>query len=492
MRQELLSITVLIITSVAMINYGCSKDDEPDEPQNSSPTVQNITSIPNTSINNRMTAEGMVAISITATDADNDELYYAWLANGGSFIGETNRETVIWESPLITADDVFLIYASISDGADTIIKSIRVYVGGVTLGDLNGFAYYANTEIPVTGVEITVNNTSVTTRDDGYYEIDRIPVGICNLRAIKEGYDIVFKNIELVSGTNDINTEMTSASYTHNLFGNITSKSNGNGISDCRVEILNPDGTGSQLFSYTSSSGYYQIPTVPEGIINLRITEKCYFETELFLNNSDYQYDAEFLTEVTDPRDGKAYPVVEIGGIAWMAENLNHGDRIDGDDEQTDNQLVEKFCYDDDETNCDVYGGLYQWNEMMQYENTEGAQGICMEGWHIPTDDEWEALVDYVGWWSNAGGKLKEKGTTHWWLPNHGATNISGFTALPGGTKKHNDGFRHLGKQGYFWSSSEFGYTGAWARAMYYDNSSVYGANQINKDPGNSVRCVSD
>ncbi|MCK5838660.1 MAG: hypothetical protein KAG99_02370, partial [Bacteroidales bacterium] len=85
--------------------------------------------------------------------------------------------------------------------------------------------------------------------------------------------------------------------------------------------------------------------------------------------------------------EGQTYSIVAIGTQCWMAENLNVGTRIDGVDEQTDNPTLEKYCYNDLESNCDIYGGLYQWNEMMQYVTTEGAQGICPSGWHIPTDE---------------------------------------------------------------------------------------------------------
>lgn len=490
MKRKLLQITMLVIAIAAMIIYGCKKDDEP---QNSPPTIQSITSTPNTSSSNRLPAGEQVTISVTATDADKDNLSYSWAANGGNFIGETNSTTVTWESPVTSSDETFKITATVSDGAATSSKDISIYIDGVTLVSLEGYAYYASTTIPVSGVQLTVNNSSATTGGDGYYEINNIPEGNQILTASKEGYDNVSTNVELSSGTNDFNVEMTSASYTHNLFGNITSKSNGSGISNCRVAVLNPDGTESQLFTYTSSSGYYQIPTVPQGNRNLRITEKCYFETQIFMANSDYQYDAEFETEVTDPRDGKTYTVVEIGGKEWMAENLNYGERIDGNDEQTDNQIVEKYCYNDNVSNCNTYGGLYQWDEMMQYDNTHGIQGICMNGWHLPTDDEWTALVEYLGGDDIAGGKLKEKGTTHWDSPNTGATNESGFSALPSGYRKYNGYFDERGEYGYFWSSTIYGNgLGAWGRYLHSSNSKVKHNGNGAKEKGYSVRCVKD
>ena len=96
-----------------------------------------------------------------------------------------------------------------------------------------------------------------------------------------------------------------------------------------------------------------------------------------------------------------------------MAENLNVGTRINGSGSQTNNSTIEKYCYDDNEANCTTYGGLYQWDESMQYSTMPGVQGICPTGWHLPTDAEWTTLTTYLGGEGIAGGKKKETGTTH-------------------------------------------------------------------------------
>ena len=97
-------------------------------------------------------------------------------------------------------------------------------------------------------------------------------------------------------------------------------------------------------------------------------------------------------TTLTDYRDNQTYPTVLIGTQCWMAKNMNIGTRIDGMNNMSNTGTIEKYCTTNLETNCDVYGGLYQWSEMMQYSTTPGAQGICTPGWHIPTDDEWKIL----------------------------------------------------------------------------------------------------
>jgi uncharacterized protein (TIGR02145 family) len=202
-----------------------------------------------------------------------------------------------------------------------------------------------------------------------------------------------------------------------------------------------------------------------------------------------------------DSRDGKVYATIQIGTQCWMAENLNIGTMINGSSSQTNNGTIEKYCYNNSTANCDTYGGLYQWDEMMQYVNTEGTQGICPTGWHIPTDDEWKTMemylgmtqvqADAVGWrGTDEGGKLKETGITHWSSPNTGATNSSGFTGLPGGYRHSNGTFYVLAGYAYLWSSSESG-SYAWYRYLYFNNAQVYRYFD-NKSYGFSVRCVRD
>jgi uncharacterized protein (TIGR02145 family) len=195
--------------------------------------------------------------------------------------------------------------------------------------------------------------------------------------------------------------------------------------------------------------------------------------------------------------DNNNYATVTIGSQVWMAENLNVGVRIAGNQEQTDNGIKEKYCYNDLESNCNIYGGLYQWNEMMQYVTTEGAQGICPTGWHLPSDGEWTTVTDFLGDVFVAGGKMKttgtiEAGTGLWYDPNTGATNESGFTALPAGARYLFGAFNNVGYYGTWWSSSEDDASTAWIRGMYYGHSTVYSYNYDKNSVGFSVRCLRD
>jgi uncharacterized protein (TIGR02145 family) len=216
----------------------------------------------------------------------------------------------------------------------------------------------------------------------------------------------------------------------------------------------------------------------------------------------------------TDTRDQKVYNSVLIGSQCWMAQNLNIGTKVNGSGDQTNNSITEKYCFNDLESNCDVYGGLYQWAEMVQYLNgatnttswspvpTGNVQGICPTGWHLPSYSEWCVLSTFLDADANcndyefiesliAGGKMKETGTTHWISPNIGATNSSGFTALPGGYFSEWGVFLYLTNHGYFWLASERTTANAWYRTLAYDYTTVLKSN-CNKRVSFSVRCLRD
>lgn len=202
---------------------------------------------------------------------------------------------------------------------------------------------------------------------------------------------------------------------------------------------------------------------------------------------------------------GQVYHTVQIGDQCWMKENLNVGTKINstsGGYQQQNNGIIEKYCYDNNEENCAIYGGLYEWPEAMQYMTIEVTQGICPDGWHIPTDGDWHILSNYLGGASIAGGKVKsigtiEDGTGLWLAPNTGATNSSGFTGLPGGYRGYDDGyFSRLGSRGcfwssYFWASSKFDTAAPWHRYLTYNDAGMYMWVSYDNN-GFSVRCIKD
>lgn len=157
------------------------------------------------------------------------------------------------------------------------------------------------------------------------------------------------------------------------------------------------------------------------------------------------------MNTVRDPRDGKIYKTVEIDGKIWMAENLNIGSMIHSstgglnrDGYQKDTTKIEKYCYNNDPKNCETYGGLYQWDAAMRFGNGDASEGICISGWHIPTQAEWKELYLYYEdeLSLNSGVELS-------------LGSQSGFQALYTGYLIFAERkFYDIGQAGYLWSST--------------------------------------
>jgi uncharacterized protein (TIGR02145 family) len=181
---------------------------------------------------------------------------------------------------------------------------------------------------------------------------------------------------------------------------------------------------------------------------------------------------------LTDIRDNKSYPTVLIGTQCWMAANLDYGSSLGGALTQRDNCTPEKFCYNDIPANCTSSGGLYQWDEIMQYSNVPASQGLCPPEWHIPTENEWNTLFNFYISNGFAGSPLK-------------STGYSGFNAYLDGGMFKNVNWNFLNFATIFWSSNSRGNNKAWAHGMNEYNPSVsfYPSSRSNAF---SVRCIKD
>ena len=196
-------------------------------------------------------------------------------------------------------------------------------------------------------------------------------------------------------------------------------------------------------------------------------------------------------TTVKD-QDGNIYKTVKIGTQTWMAENLKTTKYSDGTAIPivVDNAAwlalnAAAYCwYDNDSTNKNTYGALYN-----GYAVNSGK--LCPSGWHVSSDEEWTTLISVLGGEDKAGGKLKESGEAHWSKPNTGATNESGFTALPGGSRYSNGFFFTIKNLGYWWSTIESKTLNGWYRSMYNRNT-VVSRNYYDLTNGFSVRCVKE
>jgi uncharacterized protein (TIGR02145 family) len=180
-----------------------------------------------------------------------------------------------------------------------------------------------------------------------------------------------------------------------------------------------------------------------------------------------------------------------------MSENLRttkyrNGDTIPNitDENKWSVLTTGAYCnYYNDSIYSDIYGRLYNWFTVTDSRN------IAPAGWHVPTNAEWTELINYLGGESVAGGKLKETGTAHWLGPNKGATNETGFTALPGGLKIMNNissPFAGLGSDGSWWSIEKSSLIGAWGVDIRYYENDARLMQDFPVNYGFSVRCIKD
>ncbi len=202
--------------------------------------------------------------------------------------------------------------------------------------------------------------------------------------------------------------------------------------------------------------------------------------------------------------EGQVYNTVQIFSQCWMKENLNVGTMVPSNQEITDNDVIEKYCYDNVSNNCTKYGGLYPWSEMMQYTTKLGAQGICPVGWHIPTDEEWKVLegsadskygigdpewdeIYFRGW--DAGKNLR---SASGWNSGGNGTDLFGFAGLPGGMLTGSN-FERIGTMGWWLTSTDINeYYNVYFRYLYYIRQEVYRAATLLTGGGHSIRCIRD
>ena len=181
---------------------------------------------------------------------------------------------------------------------------------------------------------------------------------------------------------------------------------------------------------------------------------------------------------ITDVRDNKVYQTIQIGTQCWLAANLNFGTILASTQDQRDNCIAEKYCYNDNPINCLNHGGLYQWDKLMLFDETPADQGFCPPGWHIPTENEWNTLfANYINS-GFAGSPLKYSG-------------YSGFNAILSGARHINKGWDFQGFATFFWSSTARSDNKAWAHGMNDPDPSVsaYPSSRANAF---SVRCLKD
>ena len=212
------------------------------------------------------------------------------------------------------------------------------------------------------------------------------------------------------------------------------------------------------------------------------------------LSNANPNGVGEVITDI----EGNSYAVVTIGSQTWMAENLRSTFYCNGDPipqiSNVDNWNTATTpgytVYNSSAYSDSVFGKLYNWYAMSDSRN------ICPCGWHVPTDAEFTTLTDYLGTEGAAGGKMKSPGTLQagtglWDIDNFGATNESGFSAIPGGGRASGGQYFNQNQSAWFGVRDQLSATSYWRRVLINLSSGVT-RDSVNKKTGCSVRCVQD
>jgi uncharacterized protein (TIGR02145 family) len=393
-------------------------------------------------------------------------------------------------------------------------------------GDIKGLVTDAETSEPIQSAKIRLNpsNDTTSTVNDGAYLLKNLVPGDYEIQASKFSYGISSKNIEVVAAkTKEINFTLNGIPLP--------------GFSDTLLDFgldsttlsftISNIGKGKLIYNIIPSQDWITVipasgditeetDSITVMIDKTGLSGNVYKETiriASVVGPDIIQYPISVYLNGLMDMNGNYYKVVKIGSQTWMAENLNFGTRIGCylcDYNQTDNGTIEKYCIEEYDHMCPVWGGLYDWGEMMQYnpsdDGTTGTtQGICPVFWHIPTSKEWITLIDYLGGPEVAGGKLKDTTIVSiskggWRAPNP-ASNESGFTGIGGG-KWDRINWAGIGYYytkdypyyGYWWSSTENSLNPGFAYyyGLNYLNTSLSQNDFYDKEIGLSVRCVKD
>lgn len=275
----------------------------------------------------------------------------------------------------------------------------------------------------------------------------------------------------------------------------------------CSLEYLGNDASSPQLKAIEEIRGF----SLSIGDTLLYIGYAYTIESGMLDAPEESQsYTFQFATNIPCPAtpiveyEGQVYNTIQIFSQCWLKENLNVGTMIQGVDSADDNSIIEKYCYNNEPDSCTKYGGLYQWDEMMQYTTQQGVQGICPPGWHLPADEEWKVLEGAMDSqygigdpeWDRGGFRGYDVGTSiktkSGWYDGKNGTDLFGFSGMPAG-------FRHIygdtwgiSEGGSWWSTLKYEGYDACSRGLHFSVMWGICRGEDEKRLGFSVRCLKD
>jgi len=256
-----------------------------------------------------------------------------------------------------------------------------------------------------------------------------------------------------------------------------------------RIDLQVQGGIPPYDYQWSTMDTTQSLADIQDGVFSVKVTDDNGCET---IRNNLFVY-----RMMTDRRDTAKYRVITIGSQVWMADNMNYGKQIMSDKISTRNGEVEKYCYNNDPENCEMLGGLYTWDEMMDYSRSDDdlpgeTRGICPDGWHIPTSKEWKMLADYLGGEMVAANRMKNY--DYWPTPEgmkEVRLDLSGFSAYPAGRMDMAGESYYIGRSSSYWSATKDSWKSAWHRTITNRGGGLY-RNSGHTGYRFSVRCLKD
>ena len=415
-----------------------------------------------------------------------------WKALSATDAGSTPTVTTIGVPPISILAQTCNVDCNISSDGGSSIAEQGVYYSTVPFFDTESNPYKVFSTPGVGNYNVSLTSLSQnTTYYIRAYAINDDGIGI------SLGNMLTFKTPTLASWPSVTTSNVLSINKTTALGGGNVTRPGGRvltAVGVCWNTSPNPTTANSFI---SSSVGLGPFTSNITGLTAGTTYYVCAYATNA--NGTAYGNEVVFVTEPIDntitDSDGNTYSTVQIGTQTWMKENLKTKKYSDGslitnavDNTTWGNQTSGAYCWynNDEATNKNSYGALYNYYAVIDSRN------LCPTGWHVPSKDEWTDLGNYLG--ETAGGKLKEVGTAHWTTPNTGADNLSGFTALPGGSRSgapDNTFDGNLGTFGWFWANTGSDVGFPYKYFVYYNGAalSYTGAQKI---VGSSVRCIKD